>query len=113
MIRVGKTLAIPPLGWDHLHADSDPELLEASCRDPETPAETLLYLSRLFNLPSGLSKTIAANPSLPLSGLIGLIQAHPDIVSQNPAFRMHIAMDPSVLNSLDIQDIGGFNRVLR
>lgn len=80
-----------------------PAELHRRCADRRESPDLLLELTR-FCYPDVDSFSLAENPAVPLVGLIRLMR--PPLVClvlQNPAFRLHMAADPSMIDRLPIR----------
>ena len=76
---------------------------EACCSDPSADPELLLRLAQYgCRYPGALGLRLAANPGMPIDGLLLLTRLYPLEVSENPAFRMMIAIEPRFLGSLSM-----------
>jgi hypothetical protein len=74
---------------------------EAFCSDPGGDPEQLLRLAQYASqYPDALGLLLAANPGMPMDGILLLTRFYPLEVSVNPAFRMRIAIEPAFLSSL-------------
>ena len=74
---------------------------EAFCSDPGGNPEQLLRLAQYASqYPDALGLLLAANPGMPMDGILLLTRFYPLEVSVNPAFRMRIAIEPAFLSSL-------------
>jgi hypothetical protein len=73
----------------------------AFCSDPGGDPEQLLRLAHYANqYPDALGPRLAANPGMPIDGMLLLTRFYPLEVSLNPAFRMRTAIEPAFLSSL-------------
>jgi hypothetical protein len=81
------------------------------CSDPDTDPAVLCQLAdELLQWnpwmrrrdPVGLM-ALAANPSVPIHKLMDLIRLKPAEVLHNPAFELHLAVNPRILHQLDIR----------
>lgn len=76
---------------------------EAFCSDPSSDPELLVRLAQYGGrYPDALGLLLAANPGMPMDGLLHLTRLYALEVSVNPAFRMRIAIDPAFLGSLSM-----------
>jgi hypothetical protein len=76
---------------------------EAFCSDPSSDPDLLLRLAQYGGrYPDALGLLLAANPGMPMAGLLQLTRLYALEVSANPAFRMRIAIDPAFLDSLSM-----------
>ncbi len=76
---------------------------EAFCSDPSSDPELLVRLAQYGGrYPDALGLLLAANPGMPMDGLLQLTRLYALEVSVNPAFRMRIAIEPAFLSSLSM-----------
>jgi hypothetical protein len=74
---------------------------EAFCSDPGADKEQLVRLAQHASQHRHpLGPRLAANPGMPIDGLLRLTRLYPLEVSINPAFRMRLAIEPAFLRSL-------------
>ncbi|MEC8193863.1 MAG: hypothetical protein VX127_14090 [Myxococcota bacterium] len=85
----------------HEHGVTD---IEAFCGDPTSPPELLNQAASRLLVINASSRTygvaLAANPAVPVAGLIHLLRHLPTLVVQNPAFKIRLATDPGFLDDL-------------
>jgi len=74
---------------------------QAVCANPQTDPQLLtelIHIARRF--PDPLGPAVASNPAVPIDALEALLRLYAKTVTENPAFRLRMAVDPTYLAAL-------------